>query len=79
LLNLQKVIYKASGNLNTAFCFNSVISKPDNPAIFDAKVEALYQMGLEASNNRNNLALTYLNKAFDLNSKENNKSKSKFY
>lgn len=75
LLNLQKgIIYKANGNLNTAaFCFNSVISKPDNPAIFDAKVEALYQMGLiEASNNRNNLALTYLNKAFDLNSKENN-------
>jgi hypothetical protein len=36
---------KANGNLCSSV-FLSVISKPDNPAIFDAKVEALYQMGL---------------------------------
>ncbi|MEZ7497198.1 ATP-binding protein [Flavobacterium sp. Arc3] len=75
LLNLQKgIIYRANGNLNAAsFCFNSIISKPDSPAILNSKTEALYQMGLiEASNNRNNLALSYLTKAYDLNSKESN-------
>lgn len=74
-INLQKgIIYKANGNYNSAaYCFNSVISKPDSSTNLDAKAEALYQIGLiEEINSRNNLALNYYNKALVLNAKNKN-------
>jgi len=72
LLNLQKgIIYKSQGNFELAnTIFNSIISKPDDPILGDTKAGALYQIGLiEMAQNRNNLALNYLNKALSLNAK----------
>ncbi|OCB70420.1 hybrid sensor histidine kinase/response regulator [Flavobacterium glycines] len=52
---------------------NSIISKPDTPNFLDTKAEALFQMGLiEEQKNLNNLALSYFNKALNLNAKNQN-------
>ena len=75
LIRLQKgIILKIKGNKNKAsVIFNTIISKPDNPSLLNTKAEASYQIGLiEEENNRNNLALTYYNKALELNSKNDN-------
>ena len=75
LINLQKgIIYKSKGDLTLASTiFSTIIAKPENPSVLDTKAEALYQIGLiEMSQNRNNLALNYFNKALDLNAKNKN-------
>ena len=75
LLNLQKgLIYKSKNKLDLALsAFKIIIAKPDNAALTNTKAEATYQIGkIEASRNRNNLALNYLNKALELNSKSEN-------
>ena len=75
LLTLQEgLMYKSQNKLDLALSvFKTIIAKPDHPILADTKAEALYQMGsLEALKNRNNLALSYLNKALDLNSKTEN-------
>lgn len=75
LLNLQRgIIYKSKENLDLASTiFSTIIAKPENPANLDVKAEALYQIGtIEMAQNRNNLALNYFNKAFDLNAKNKN-------
>ena len=75
LLNLQKgLIYKSKNKLDLALSsFKIIIAKPDNTALTNTKAEATYQIGkIEASRNRNNLALNYLNKALELNSKSEN-------
>ncbi|WP_367757510.1 ATP-binding protein [Flavobacterium sp. WC2430] len=75
LINLQKgIILKNKGNkIVASSIFNTIIAKPDNPAFLNTKAEASYQIGLiEEENNRNNLALTYYNKALELNSKQDN-------
>ena len=75
LLNLQKgLIYKSKNKLDLALsAFKIIIAKPDNTALTNTKAEATYQIGkIEASRNRNNLALNYLNKALELNSKSEN-------
>ncbi|MET0760411.1 MAG: ATP-binding protein [Flavobacterium sp.] len=72
LLNLQKaIVYKAKGKYKLASTiFSSIISKPDNENLDKIKAEALYQIGtIELKNNRNNLALNYLNRALELNLK----------
>lgn len=75
LINLQRgIIYKSTGKLDlAAVIFSTIVAKPDSPNILDAKAEALYQIGtIEMTNNRNNLALNYFNKALDLNAKNKN-------
>ncbi|MFV8336222.1 ATP-binding protein [Flavobacterium sp. RSP29] len=75
LFNLQKgLIYKSKNKLDLALsAFKIIIAKPYNPALLNTKAEASYQIGkIEASRNRNNLALNYLNKALELNSKTKN-------
>ena len=75
LFNLQKeLIYKSKNKLDLALSsFKFIIAKPDNAALTNTKAEATYQIGkIEASRNRNNLALNYLNKALELNSKSEN-------
>ncbi len=75
LINLQKgIIYKSKGEDDLASTIlKAIVAKPDNPAILDTKTEALYQIGtIEMSQNRNNLALNYFNKALDLNAKNKN-------
>ena len=75
LLTLQRgIIYKSKNKLDLALAvFKTIIAKPDNPNLLNTKAEALYQTGtIEALKSRNNLALNYLNKALDLNSKADN-------
>ncbi|MFH6971992.1 tetratricopeptide repeat-containing hybrid sensor histidine kinase/response regulator [Flavobacterium petrolei] len=75
LLTLQRgIIYKSKNKLDLALSvFKTIIAKPDNHNLSNTKAEALYQTGsIEALKNRNNLALNYLNKALDLNSKADN-------
>ena len=75
LFNLQKgLIYKSKNKLDLALSsFKVIIAKPDNAALTNTKAEATYQIGkIEASRDRNNLALNYLNKALELNSKSEN-------
>ena len=75
LLNLQKgIVYKAKGEYKSAIpIFNQIIAKPDTEDTFKTKAEALYQIGnIEMQNNRKNLALNYLNRAYELNSRERN-------
>ena len=75
LLNLQKgIVYKAKGQYKLATpIFDQIIAKPNSQDIFKTKAEALYQIGdIELQNNRKNLALNYLSRAYDLNSLENN-------
>ena len=75
LFNLQKgLIYKSKNKIDLALSsFKFIIAKPDNAALTNTKAEATYQIGkIEASRNRNNLALNYLNKALELNSKSEN-------
>ncbi|WP_281298600.1 tetratricopeptide repeat-containing hybrid sensor histidine kinase/response regulator [Flavobacterium limnophilum] len=75
LINLQRgIINKSTGNLDlAASIFNTIVAKPDSPAILDTKASALYQVGtIEMAQNRNNLALNYFEKALDLNAKNKN-------
>lgn len=75
LLNLQKgIVYKAKGEYKSAIpIFNQIIAKPDIEDVFMTKAEALYQIGnIEMQNNRKNLALNYLKRSYQLNSKNNN-------
>jgi signal transduction histidine kinase/CheY-like chemotaxis protein len=75
LLNLQRgIIYKSEGKYDLASTiFSTIIAKPYSQAFLDAKAEALYQIGtIEMTQNRNNLALNYFNKALDLNVKNKN-------
>jgi signal transduction histidine kinase/CheY-like chemotaxis protein len=75
LLDLQKgIVYKAKGEFAAALpIFNEIIAKPDAQDLFKTKAEALYQIGtIEMQNNRKNLALNYLNRAYELNSKDKN-------
>ncbi len=75
LLELQKgIVYKAKGEYSEAIpIFNEIIAKPDTQDLFKTKAEALYQIGtIEMQNNRKNLALNYLNRAYELNSKDKN-------
>ncbi|WP_395056222.1 histidine kinase dimerization/phospho-acceptor domain-containing protein, partial [Flavobacterium sp.] len=75
LLDLQKGIiskYKGNDELASAI-FKTIIAKPDNPEILNSRTEALYQIGtIEATKERYNLALNYLNKAMELNIKTKN-------
>jgi|SRR6218665_447951 len=76
LLNLQKgIVYKAKGEYKLAVpIFDQIIAKPDFDDDFKTKAEALYQIGnIEAINNRKNLALNYLNRAYELNAKDKNR------
>ena len=75
LFTLQKgLIYISKNKLDLALnSFKVIIAKPDNAALIYSKAEASYQIGkIEAGRNRNNLALNYLNKALELNSKTKN-------
>ncbi len=75
LLDLQKgIVYRAKGQYKAATpIFNQIIAKPDAQDVFKTKGEALYQLGnIEMQNNRGNLALNYLNRAYILNSRNNN-------
>ncbi|RKS90451.1 signal transduction histidine kinase [Flavobacterium limicola] len=75
LFNLQKgLIYKSKNKLSSALSvFKTIIAKPNTLNLLNTKAEALYQIGsIEATKNRNNLALNYLNKALQLNSKTQN-------
>ncbi|MFT3795541.1 ATP-binding protein [Flavobacterium sp.] len=75
LLNLQKgIVYKAKGEFKSAIpIFNQIIAKPDSDDSFKTKAEALYQIGnIEMLNNRKNLALNYLNRAYELNARDKN-------
>jgi signal transduction histidine kinase/CheY-like chemotaxis protein len=75
LINLQKgIISKSKGNLDQASSlFKTIIAKPNHAALLNTKAEALYQIGtIEATKNRYNLALNYLNKALALNEKSQN-------
>jgi len=75
LLNLQKgIVYKAKGEYKSAIpIFNQIIAKPDAEDTFRTKAEALYQIGnIEMQNNRKNLALNYLNRAYELNGRDKN-------
>ncbi len=75
LLNLQKgIVYKAKGEYKSAIpIFNQIIAKSDTDDSFKTKAEALYQIGnIEMQNNRKNLALNYLNRAYELNSRDKN-------
>jgi signal transduction histidine kinase len=75
MINLQKgIVYRAKGENQLALSIlNTVIVNPDEEDHFKTKAEALYQIGLiEAEDNRYNLALNYLNKAFELSSKNKN-------
>ena len=74
-LKLQKaILYKTKGQIDLATnLFNEIVSKPDAEDVFKTKVEALYQLGsIEEKQNRNNLAINYLNRALTLSSKDKN-------
>ena len=75
LLNLQQgIIKKSKGNYDSASAiFKTIIAKQDNETLLNARAEALYQIGtIEATKDRNNLALNYLNKALELSTKNKN-------
>lgn len=75
LLNLQKgIVYKSNGQYKMAIpIFDQIIAKPDSQDFFKTKAEALYQIGaIESDINRNNLALNYLSRAYDLNAQYTN-------
>lgn len=75
LITLQKGIIFKNKNQNdkASASFNTIISKPDAPHLWNSKAEALYQIGLiEDNDNRINLALNYYKKALELNSKTAN-------
>jgi signal transduction histidine kinase/ActR/RegA family two-component response regulator len=75
LLNLQKgIVYRAKGEYQSAIpIFNQIIAKPDANDISKTKAEALYQIGnIELQNDRKNLALNYLIRAYALNARDKN-------
>lgn len=75
ILALQRgIISKSTGNSEEASTiFKTIIAKSDSEALLNSKAEALYQIGtIEATKNRYNLALNYLNKALELNEKNEN-------
>lgn len=74
-LNLQKgILYKNNRKTELASkLFNEIVSRNDSKDIFKTKAEALYQLGtIEENLNHNNLAANYLNRALEVNSKDNN-------
>jgi signal transduction histidine kinase len=83
LLNLQKgILYKAKGKSKLAAgIFNTIIAKPDSEDQFKTKAEALFQMGcIEFESGFSSLAMNYLNRALELNKKnENLEQKSKIF
>ena len=75
LIDLQKgILYRTKGKIKEATeLFNSIISKPDNQDYYESKAEALYQLArIELGNNRNNLALNYLERALEKNTADKN-------
>jgi signal transduction histidine kinase/CheY-like chemotaxis protein len=75
LLDLQKgIVYRAKGkNDEAAYIFDLIISKPDKEDIYKIQQDALYQRGaIEEEQNRNNMALNYLNRALQSNRQSNN-------
>lgn len=75
LITLQKgILYRTKGKTKEATeLFNSIISKPDNLDYYESKAEALYQLArIELGNNRNNLALNYLERALEKNTADKN-------
>lgn len=75
LITLQKgIVYRTKGKTKEATeLFNSIISKPDNQDYYESKAEALYQLArIELGNNRNNLALNYLERALEKNTADKN-------
>lgn len=75
LINLQKgILNKSNGNIELAVSiFKKIIAKPNTPEILNSKAEALYQIGIiELENDRTILASNYLNKALELNAKDEN-------
>ena len=75
LIPLQKgIILKATGNTALASTiFKELIAQPENKIIVNTQAEALYQIGtIEASSKKYNLALNYLDKAYELNKKNKN-------
>ena len=75
LLNLQKgIVYSVKGKYKLATTiFDQIIAKPDYLDVFKTKAEALFQLGtIELKNSRKNLALNYLNRAYELNDKDKN-------
>lgn len=75
LLNLQKgIVYSVKGKYKLATTiFDQIIAKPDYLDVFKTKAEALFQLGtIELKNSRKNLALNYLNRAYELNAKDKN-------
>src|SRR6478735_6249731 len=74
-IELQKgILSKIRGNtVFAAVLFNDIISKPEDIASTYSKAEAFYQIGtIEASNKRYNLALSYFNRALNLNKNTKN-------
>ncbi|WP_264566788.1 ATP-binding protein [Flavobacterium sp. N3904] len=75
LIPLQKgIILKATGKKDLASTiFKELIAQPENKTILNTQAEALYQIGvIEASSKKYNLALNYLDKAYELNRKNKN-------
>ncbi|NRS89240.1 signal transduction histidine kinase/CheY-like chemotaxis protein [Flavobacterium sp. 7E] len=75
LINLQKaIIFREKGNLEKSKnLFNAIITLPTTVKNSESKTEAYYQMGLiESDSKRNNFALNYFNKAYELSTKDKN-------
>lgn len=75
-LSLQKgIISKSRRNYDLAsVIFRTIIAEPDTPEISNSRTEALYQIGtIEATKDKYNLALNYLNKALEMSIKNKNK------
>ena len=75
MLNLQKgIVYKSKDDFVSAIeLFSQIASKPDDADAFKTKAEALYQIGtIEIIRDRNNLAINYLERALELNKKDQN-------
>lgn len=72
LINLQKgILHQIKGDDDKALTiFSTLISKSDDEDQSKIKAKAYYHIGqIEAKKNRNNLAINYLNKAYELSSK----------
>lgn len=72
LINLQKgILHQIKGDDDKALTiFSTLISKSDDEDQSKIKAKAYYHIGqIETKKNRNNLAINYLNKAYELSSK----------
>lgn len=75
LLDLQEgIIYRNNGNFEMATSlFNNIVAKPLTTTSANSIAEAFYQIGLiEKENNRNNLAISYFNRALTINENQEN-------